>query len=120
MIPRPIIDAVATSIRLPGYMRLDEPVPVADDVHRIEAPIDSHVVFEATVSGDVARGEIVLLKRSVSTEETARKSTPGSTTICRPTPKPNAPGDWTTARAYTGLKSFTFGRGHLPLGLTPG
>ena len=119
MVPRPIVDAVATSIRLPAYMRLEEPVPVPDDVHRIEAPIDSHVVFEATVSGDVARGEIVLVKRSVSTEQTVQDEEHAWFDDDLPADaETDRPWHWSTAHAYTGLKSFTFGRGHLPLGFT--
>ena len=53
----------------PRYMQRDDRLPVADDARRIEAPIDSHLVLAAAVSGDVARGEIVLLKRSVETHD---------------------------------------------------
>ncbi len=94
MVPRPIIDAVTASIRLPGYMQREELLPVADDVRRIEAPIDSHLVLSAAVSGDVAEGEIVLLQRDGRRRmrKCTRRSMSGSRTICRPTPTPNRPG----------------------------
>ncbi len=119
MVPRPIVDSVTTAIRLPAYMRHEELLPVADDARRIEAPIDSHVVFEAQVSGDVARGEIVLLRRSVSTEETVQDEEHVWFDDDLPADA-NATGAWrwSTARAFSGLKSFTLGRGNQPLSFT--
>ena len=92
MVPRPIVDAVTTAIRLPAYMRHDDLLPVADDVQRIEAPIDSHLVFDGPGFGRRRPGRIVLLRRSVDDRgrRCRTKSTSGSKTICRPMPRPTA------------------------------
>ncbi|HEY1784606.1 MAG TPA: hypothetical protein VGG30_03625 [Pirellulales bacterium] len=119
MVPRPMVEAVDAAIRLPRYMQRDDLLRVADDARRIEAPIDSHLVLEATVTGDVARGEIALLRRSVDTHEAVQDEE-------HVWFEDDLPADaqtegnwrWSTARAFTGLKSFTVGRVHQPFGFT--
>ncbi|HEX4141962.1 MAG TPA: hypothetical protein VHY91_00290 [Pirellulales bacterium] len=119
MVPRPIVDAVAAAIRLPRYMQREDQLPVADDVRRIEAPIDSHLLLSAQVSGDVARGEVVLLRRLVDTREQVQDEE-------HVWFEDDLPADaqtdgvwrWSTAQTFTGLKSFMFGRNHQPFGFT--
>ncbi len=119
MVPRPIIDAVTASIRLPLYMRREDRLPVAADATRIEAPIDSHLELAAAVSGDVARGEIVLLRRLVDTHDEVQAEEHVWFEDDLPTDaQTDLPWRWSTARAFTGLRSFTFGRTHQPFGFT--
>ena len=92
-------------------------MPVADDVRRIEAPIDSHLMLAAAVSGDVARGEVLLLKRLVETHDEVQDEEHVWFEDDLPADaETNTPWRWSTARTYTGLKSFTFGRNHQPFG----
>ena len=94
-----------------AYMRLEDRSPVADDVHRIEAPIDSHLVLAATVSGDVARGEIVLLKRSVChpADQVQDEEHAWFDDDLPADAETDTPWHWSTARAYTGSEIV-----HLP------
>jgi hypothetical protein len=119
MVPRPIVDALDVAIRLPRYMQRRDPILVADDVRRIEAPVDSHLLLAATVSGDVARGEIVLLKRLVDVHEEVQDEEHVWFEDDLPADaQTDGPWHWSTARTFTGLKSFTFGRTHQPFGFT--
>ncbi|HTU24964.1 MAG TPA: hypothetical protein VMF30_06180 [Pirellulales bacterium] len=119
MVPRPVVDSLTASIRLPRYMRHEEPLAVADDARRIEAPIDSHLVLSTAVSGDVSTGEVLLLRRTVETHEEVQEDEHAWFDDDLPADAvPSGPWRWSTARASTGLKSFAFGRTRQPLAFT--
>ena len=119
MIPRPIIESAAVAIRLPEYMRRSEPLPVAAETKRIESPLGSQLEVTATVDGDVAAGEILLLKRTAEIQDQVQDEEhvwfedelPADATT-------DTPWRWSTAQAYSGLKSFLFARGRRPFGFS--
>ncbi len=118
-VPRPVVESLTAAVRLPRYMQRDELLPVPDDAKRIEAPLDSRILLTATVSGDVAGGEILLLKRTVSISEQVQEEEcvwfedelPADAAT-------ENPWRWSTTQVRTGLKAFTFGRSRQSFGFT--
>ncbi|MDA1039490.1 MAG: hypothetical protein O3A37_04270 [Planctomycetota bacterium] len=104
---RPVIEEVATTVRLPNYMRIDEPLAVAADAVKVEAPYGSSVEFSARVSGDVADGGVKLLERSVEKRVVERVDERiwFEDDLPRDAVSPTA-WRWTTASAAGGLRAF--------------
>ena len=115
LLRRPVIEEVATLVRLPAYMRIDEPVPVEPDALKIEAPYESTVEFLATVSGDVAEGGAKLLERSLEQRTVERVDERVWFEDDLPRDAVAAtPWRWTTASAAGGLRAFTVDHGTGP------
>jgi hypothetical protein len=110
VVPRPEIVAVRREIRLPDYMRIDAPLPVAPEQRRIEAVEGSSVEFTALTSSEAATGAILLFERGFTDEVVERfdervwfEDDLPRDAVAEP------PWRWTTAEAAGGLRSFTFG-----------
>lgn len=69
LLTRPTIEQFARVVRLPSYMRIDEPLPVIGDPPRIEAPEGATVEFIAAVRPDPVGGSLTILERSIETEQ---------------------------------------------------
>lgn len=118
LLHRPEITALTRRIRLPDYMRIDTPLPVADDVRRIEAPETSTVEFAAEVSADAVDGRLQLSERTLESRDVERFDE-------RVWFEDDLPRDavsetswkWTTTHAAGGLRSFTFGFDGRPFGM---
>jgi hypothetical protein len=118
LLHRPEITALTRRIRLPDYMRIDTPLPVADDARRIEAPETSTVEFVAEVSADAVDGSLQLSERTLETCDVERFDE-------RVWFEDDLPRDavsetswkWTTTHAAGGLRSFTFGFDGRPFGM---
>jgi len=108
MLRRPVIEDVVTLVRLPAYMRIDDPLPVEPDALTIEAPFESAVEFRATVAGDVAEGGATLLERSIERRTVERIDERVWFEDDLPRDAVAAtPWRWTTASAAGGLRAFT-------------
>lgn len=110
VVPRPEIVAVQREIRLPDYMRIDTPLPVAPEQRRIEAPAGSSVAFTAVASAEARTGAILLFERGFTEEVVERfdervwfEDDLPRDAVTEP------PWRWTTAESAGGLRSFTFG-----------
>lgn len=113
---RPAIGATTASIRLPDYMRIEEPLGVAPEAARIEAPLGSSVDLRALVAGDPVRGVIRLLDRGLETTLVERFDE--RVWFDDDLPRDAVAGGgwkWTTAQAAGGLRSFTFAADGRPL-----
>ncbi|MEN9666092.1 MAG: hypothetical protein RLZZ326_2455, partial [Planctomycetota bacterium] len=116
LLRRPAIGAVAGAVRLPDYMRIDEPLRVAPDAARIEAPVGGTVEFEATVTGEASSGVVRLLARRVETTLVEQfDELPWFEDDLPRDAVATAPWKWSTAHAAGGLKSFTFPADGRPL-----
>lgn len=110
LLKRPEIRSLARSVHLPDYMRIDRPLPVADDAARISAPEGSTVEFEATASAEAAEGSVRLFQRSIETTLVERvderiwfEDDLPRDAVCE------TPWRWTTSQAAGGLRGFTCG-----------
>ncbi|QNN23119.1 DUF4175 domain-containing protein [Planctomycetales bacterium ZRK34] len=109
-VPRPLIEHVKLAIELPAYMKLSQRRTVSEDATLVEAPVGSTIHVESQVTGDVMRGELLLFEPQAVTEhqvvdtETVwfEDELPADAT-------PQGRWRWSTARAYSGVRSFAFG-----------
>jgi len=116
LLKRPSIESVDARVRLPDYMRIDEPLGVMPDSPRIEAPLGSEVEFVATVAGEAGAGVLRLLNRKLETTMVERidervwfeDDLPRDAVA-------TSPWKWTTAQTAGGLRSFTFAADGRPL-----
>jgi hypothetical protein len=116
LLERPSIESVAGRIRLPDYMRIDEPLRVVPESPRIEAPVGSTVEFSAEVAGEASAGVLRLLDRKLETTLVERfdervwfeDDLPRDAVAA-------SPWKWTTAHAAGGLRAFTFAADGRPL-----
>lgn len=107
ILERPEIRSLACRVRLPDYMRIDEPLDAAADATRIEPPEGSTVEFMITASGDAASGSLGLFERSLAREVVERHD--DRVWFEDDLPRDavtDAPWRWTTAQAAGGLRSF--------------
>ena len=116
LLERPSIDSVAGRVRLPDYMRIDEPLRVVPDSARIEAPVGSTVEFLTEVSGPTSEGVLRLLDRKLETTLVERfdERVWFEDDLPRDAVAPS-PWKWTTAQAAGGLRSFTFAADGRPI-----
>jgi hypothetical protein len=118
LLNRPEITALTRRIRLPDSMRIDTPLPVADDARRIEAPEGSTVEFVAEVSADAADGSLQLSERTLETRDVERFDERVWFEDDLPRDAVSeTPWKWTTTHAAGGLRSFTFGFDGRPFGM---
>jgi hypothetical protein len=109
VVPRPLIESVGESIYLPDYMRVTEPLIVPADAQRIEAPVGSTVQVAVKVSGDVKRGEVLLMKPvAASADQVREQETVWFEDDLPADAVTNASWRWTTTNVYSGLKAHTF------------
>jgi hypothetical protein len=118
LLHRPDITALTRRIRLPDSMRIDTPLPVADDARRIEAPEGSTVEFAAEVSADAVDGSLQLSERTLETRDVERFDERVWFEDDLPRDAVSeTPWKWTTTHAAGGLRSFTFGFDGRPFGM---
>ncbi|MCX7431101.1 MAG: hypothetical protein NTY17_08880 [Planctomycetia bacterium] len=118
LLQRPEIMGLTRLIRLPDYMRIDTPLPVADDARRIEAPETSTVEFVAEVSADAVDGSLHLSERTLETRDVERFDERVWFEDDLPRDAVSeTPWKWTTTHAAGGLRSFTFGFDGRPFGM---
>ena len=118
LLHRPEITGLTRRIRLPDYMRIDTPLPVADDARRIEAPETSTVEFVAEVSVDAVDGSLQLSERTLETRDVERFDERVWFEDDLPRDAVSeTPWKWTTTHAAGGLRSFTFGFDGRPFGM---
>lgn len=118
LLHRPEIMGLTRRIRLPDYMRIDTPLPVADDARRIEAPETSTVEFVAEVSADAVDGSLQLSDRTLETRDVERFDERVWFEDDLPRDAVSeTPWKWTTTHAAGGLRSFTFGFDGRPFGM---
>jgi hypothetical protein len=118
LLHRPEITGLTRQIRLPDYMRIDTPLPVADDARRIEAPETSTVEFVAEVSADAVDGSLQLSERTLETRDVERFDERVWFEDDLPRDAVSeTPWKWTTTHAAGGLRSFTFGFDGRPFGM---
>ena len=118
LLHRPEIMGLTRRIRLPDYMRIDTPLPVADDARRIEAPETSMVEFVAEVSADAVDGSLQLSERTLETRDVERFDERVWFEDDLPRDAVSeTPWKWTTTHAAGGLRSFTFGFDGRPFGM---
>jgi hypothetical protein len=118
LLHRPEIMGLTRRIRLPDYMRIDTPLPVADDARRIEAPETSTVEFVADVSADAVDGSLQLSERTLETRDVERFDERVWFEDDLPRDAVSeTPWKWTTTHAAGGLRSFTFGFDGRPFGM---
>ena len=118
LLHRPEIMGLTRRIRLPDYMRIDTPLPVADDARRIEAPKTSTVEFVAEVSADAVDGSLQLSERTLETRDVERFDERVWFEDDLPRDAVSeTPWKWTTTHAAGGLRSFTFGFDGRPFGM---
>ena len=116
LLRRPAIGAVAGAVRLPDYMRIDEPLRVATDAARIEAPVGGTVEFEVAVTGAASSGVVRLLARRLETTLVEQfDELPWFEDDLPRDAVATAPWKWSTAHAAGGLRSFTFPADGRPL-----
>jgi hypothetical protein len=116
LLHRPVIGAVVGRVRLPEYMRIDEPLRVAEDAARIEAPEGATVEFEADVAGETSAGVVRLLERRVETTLVEQfDELPWFEDDLPRDAVAASPWKWSTAHAAGGLRSFTFPSDGRPL-----
>jgi len=118
LLHRPEIMGLTRRIRLPDYMRIDTPLPVADDARRIEAPETSAVEFVAEVSADAVDGSLQLSERTLENRDVERFDERVWFEDDLPRDAVSeTPWKWTTTHAAGGLRSFTFGFDGRPFGM---
>ncbi len=118
LLHRPEITGLTRRTRLPDYMRIDTPLPVADDARRIEAPETSKVEFVAEVSADAVDGSLQLTERTLETRDVERFDERVWFEDDLPRDAVSeTPWKWTTTHAAGGLRSFTFGFDGRPFGM---
>ena len=118
LLHRPEITALTRRIRLPDFMRIDTPLPVADDARRIEAPEGSTVEFVAEVSADAVDGSLQLSERTLENRDMERFDERVWFEDDLPRDAVSeTPWKWTTTHAAGGLRSFTFGFDGRPFGM---
>jgi hypothetical protein len=107
LLARPAIEELSRAIRLPAYMRIDEPLPVIGDPPRIDAPEGSAVEFTARVRPEPAAGHATLLDRTFVSEsvDTFDERVWFEDDLPRDAVFPQ-PWRWTTAHAAGGLRGF--------------
>ncbi|MBI1367717.1 MAG: hypothetical protein GC162_03595 [Planctomycetes bacterium] len=108
--PRPIVEDVKYAVLLPDYMKLPEPRIVSADAPRIEAPIGSTLRLSAKVGGEPVRGEMGLFEpKQVTTRKTIEQETVWFEDELPADAVTHGDWRWSTVRAFSGVKSFTFG-----------
>lgn len=116
-VPRPVVEQVKLAIELPLYMKLPQRRPVPQSATIIEAPVGSTIHVESKVTGDAMRGELLLFEPQTVTEH---QVTDAETIWFEDELPADATRDgrwrWSTARAYSGVRSFAFGWDHEPFG----
>jgi hypothetical protein len=117
LLERPAIEGLERAIRLPDYMRIDEPLPIIGDPPRIDAPEGATVVLLATVRPEPATGHVALLERTIVTDpvDTFDERVWFEDDLPRDAVFPQ-PWRWTTAQAAGGLRGFVCEEGR-PVGL---
>ena len=118
ILKRPEIRSLVRRVRLPDYMRIDAPLPVADDAAQIRAPAGAAVEFEAVASAEAATGHLKLFTRTLESRVVERfderiwfeDDLPRDSVA-------ETPWKWTTAQAAGGLRSFTFAADGRPLAM---
>jgi hypothetical protein len=116
LLRRPTIGAIAGRVRLPDYMRIDEPLQVAPDSPRIEAPVGATVEFEADLDGETSSGVVRLLDRHLETTLVEQfDELPWFEDDLPRDAVAASPWKWSTAHAAGGLRSFTFASDGRPL-----
>jgi hypothetical protein len=116
LLRRPAIGAVTGRVRLPDYMRIDEPLRVAPDSPRIEAPVGATVEFKADVTGETSSGVVRLLDRHLETTLVEQfDELPWFEDDLPRDAVAASPWKWSTAHAAGGLRSFTFASDGRPL-----
>ena len=118
LLHRPEISGLTRQIRLPDYMRIDAPLPVADDARRIDAPEASTVEFVAEVTADAVEGSLQLSERTLESRDVERFDERVWFEDDLPRDAVSeTPWKWTTTHAAGGLRSFTFGFDGRPFGM---
>jgi len=107
ILERPEIRSLSCRLRLPDYMRIEQPLDVAADAMRVEPPEGSTLEFLLAASGDAASGSLGLCERSLAREVVERHD--DRVWFEDDLPRDavtDAPWRWTTAQAAGGLRSF--------------
>lgn len=107
ILERPEIRSLSCRVRLPDYMRIEQPIDVAADAMRVEPPEGSTVEFVLAASGDATSGSLGLFERSLAREVVERHD--DRVWFEDDLPRDavtDAPWRWTTAQAAGGLRSF--------------
>jgi len=117
MVRRPVVEKLVAKVCLPDYMKLPQPRPVDERASQISAPVGSTIRLTATVSGDVAEGQIDVFEMDrLAGEQTDLNETVWFDDDLPPDSELMGEWRWTSERSYSGTRAHTFGWARRPYG----